>query len=109
MSEEARGTRSYTQVLQLNQELVQDLQGLIEDHEQKMRQLAELQGAQEQAREEIVRLGDELKRAQAREEDLHLRLEQVESERVDQLSAVSAHLDALRSALERYLHQGSPL
>jgi DNA repair exonuclease SbcCD ATPase subunit len=109
MSEEAKGTRSYTQVLQLNQELVQDLQGLIQDHESKMRQLAQLQEDQERAREEIARLGEELKRAQGREDDMQVRLQQVESERVDQLSAVSAHLDALRSALERYLHQGDGL
>jgi len=104
MTEEAKGTRSYIEVLQLNQELVQDLQGLIHDHERKMQQFAQLQGDHEQAREEIARLGDELKRAQAREDDLQVRLQQVESERVDQLTAVTAHLDALRSALERYLH-----
>jgi len=106
MTEEAKGTRSYIEVLQLNQELVQDLQGLIQDHESKMQRLAQLQEDQERAREEIARLGEELKRAQAREDDLHLRLQQVESERVDQLTAVTAHLDALRSALERYLHRG---
>ena len=106
MTEEAKGARSYTQVLQLNQELVQDLQGLIHDHERKMQQFAQLQGDHERAREEIARLGDEVKRAQAREDDLHVRLQQVESERVDQLTAVTAHLDALRSALERYLHRG---
>ena len=109
MSEEPKGVRSYSQVLQLNQELVQDLQGLIDDHERKMGQYAELQAAHERARAEITRLEDELKRAQTREADLELRLEQLESERVDQLTAVSAHLDALRSALDRYLHQGGPL
>jgi predicted nuclease with TOPRIM domain len=105
MSEETKATRSYGQVLQLNQELVQDLEGLIQDHESKMDQLARVQEELERSREEISRLGEEMKRAQAREEDLHARLQQVESERVDQLTAVSAHLDALRSALERYLRQ----
>lgn len=109
MSEEPKGVRSYGQVLQLNQELVQDLQSLIDDHERKMGQFAELQAAHERGREELARLADELKRAQAREGDLGLRLEQLESERVDQLTAVSAHLDALRSALDRYLRQGGQL
>jgi predicted nuclease with TOPRIM domain len=109
VSEEAKANRSYGQVLQLNQELVQDLEGLIQDHERKMEEFGQLQADQQLAREEIARLGEELKRAQAREEDLRQRLEQVESERVDQLTAVSAHLDALRSALERYLRQGVEL
>lgn len=37
--------------------------------------------------------------------DLHDQLTQLESQRQDQLAAVSAHLDALRSAVGRYLHQ----
>jgi predicted nuclease with TOPRIM domain len=105
MSEEPKGSRSYSQVLQLNQELVVDLQSLIDDHEQKMQQLAALQADHEQARSEIGRLTDELRRAEGREDDLHTQLQQLESARVDQLSAVSAHLDALRSALDRYLHR----
>jgi predicted nuclease with TOPRIM domain len=109
MSDEAKATRSYDQVLRLNQELVHDLQGLIDDHESKLEQLAQLREAEQRGREEIARLEEELKRAQAREDDLRSRLQQLESERVDQLTAVSAHLDALRSALERYLHQSDSL
>ncbi|HYM51729.1 MAG TPA: hypothetical protein VET65_14310 [Candidatus Limnocylindrales bacterium] len=108
MSEDGKGTRSYNQVLQLNQELVQDLEGLIEDHERKMQQLAALESAHEEAKAELARLEEDLKRAKGREDDLHTQLQQLESERVDQLTAVSAHLDALRSALDRYLHQGQP-
>lgn len=50
MTQPPKPSRSYGQVLQLNQELVQDLQGLIDDHERKMKQLTDLQAAHDEAR-----------------------------------------------------------
>jgi len=61
-------TRSYPEILQLNQELVRSLQGLSDEDEARKKEL--------------------------------------EQQRVDQLGAMDAHLNAMRSAVERYLQQG---
>ena len=44
--------------------------------------------------------------ANQRDSERHEQLRQLEQERVDQLGAMSAHLDALRAAVDRYLQQG---
>jgi chromosome segregation ATPase len=99
-------TGSYPEILKLNQELVSNLQSLLDEHEGRKRELEELKFAHDQAQSEITRLQEELKHALARDGQLHEQLRQLELERVDQLGAVSAHLDALRGAVDRYLHEG---
>jgi len=46
----------YAQILQLNQELVQNLQGLVDEHETRKKELEELRFAHDQARAEMARL-----------------------------------------------------
>jgi chromosome segregation ATPase len=96
----------YAQILQLNQELVANLQGLVDEHETRKKELEELRFAHDQAQAEIARLQEELRHANQRDSERHEQLRQLEAERVDQLGAMSAHLDAMRSAVERYLQQG---
>jgi len=107
MSDQAqKASRTYPEILQLNQELVRNLQGLIDDHEARKKELDEVRFAHDQAQAEIARLQEELRHAKERDAERHEQLRQLEQERVDQLGAVSAHLDAMRSAVERYLTQG---
>jgi len=54
----------------------------------------------------MARLQEELRHANQRDSERHEQLRQLEQERVDQLGAMSAHLDAMRSAVDRYLQQG---
>ena len=96
----------YAQILQLNQELVQNLQGLVDEHETRKKELEELRFGHDQARAEIARLQEELRHANQRDAERHEQLRQLEAEHVDQLGAMSAHLDAMRAAIERYLQQG---
>jgi hypothetical protein len=84
-------TRSYPEILQLNQELVRSLQGLSDEDEARKKELEQLKVAIDQAKAEIARLQEELR--------------QLEQERVDQLGALDAHLNAMHSAVERYLQQ----
>ena len=51
-------------------------------------------------------LREELAHAQARDAERLDQLRKLEQERVDQLTAMSAHLNALRAAVDRYLHEG---
>ena len=107
MSEQAqKANRSYSDILKLNQEVVSNLQGLIEEHEARRKELDELKYAFDQAQAEMARLQEELRHANQRDAERHEQLRQLEQERVDQLGAMSAHLDAMRSAVDRYLQQG---
>ena len=99
-------TRSYPEVLQLNQELVKSLQGLIDEDEARKAELIELKNAYEMLQADNARLQRELRQSTEREADRTAELNQLEQERVDQLGAMSAHLDAMRSAVERYMQQG---
>ncbi len=99
-------TRSYPEILQLNQELVRSLQGLSDEDEARKKELEQLKMAHDQAKAEIARLQEELRRSQEGEADRKEELRQLEQERVDQLGAMDAHLNAMHSAVERYLKQG---
>ena len=101
-----KATRSYPEILQLNQELVKNLQGLIDEDEARKTELAELKNAYEMLQADNARLQRELRQSNEREADRAEELNQLEQERVDQLGAMSAHLDAMRSAVERYMQQG---
>ncbi len=101
-----KASRSYPEILQLNQELVKNLQGLIDEDEARKKELLELKNAYEMLQADNARLQRELRQANERESDRAEELNQLEQERVDQLGAMSAHLDAMRSAVERYMQQG---
>jgi len=102
----SKSSRPYADILRLNQELVQNLQGLVDEHEARKKEVDELRFAHDQAQAEIARLQEELRHANQRDSERHEQLRQLEQERVDQLGAMSAHLDALRAAVDRYLQQG---
>jgi chromosome segregation ATPase len=102
----SKSSRAYTEIMQLNQELVANLQGLVDEHEARKQELDELKFSHDQAQAEIARLQEELRHAKQRDSERHEQLRQLEQERVDQLGAMSAHLDAMRAAVERYLQQG---
>jgi len=102
----AKAGRSYPEILQLNQELFKNLQGLIDEDDARKKELHDLKLAYDEAQAEIARLQRELRQANEREADREEELRQLEQERVDQLGAMSAHLDAMRAAVERYLQQG---
>ncbi|MEO6795536.1 MAG: hypothetical protein ABI401_14700 [Candidatus Dormibacter sp.] len=107
MSEQSqKGNRSYSDILKLNQEVVLNLQGLIEEHDARKKELEELKYSFDQAQAEMSRLQEELRHANQRDAERHEQLRQLEQERVDQLGAMSAHLDAMRAAVDRYLQQG---
>jgi predicted nuclease with TOPRIM domain len=101
-----KASRSYPEILQLNQELFKNLQGLIDEDEARKKELLDTKNAYEMAQAEIARLERELRQSIEREADRAEELNQLEQERVDQLGAMSAHLDAMRSAVERYMQQG---
>jgi predicted nuclease with TOPRIM domain len=101
-----KASRSYPEILQLNQELFKNLQGLIDEDEARKNDLVELKNAYEMLQAENARLQRELRQSIEREADRAEELNQLEQERVDQLGAMSAHLDAMRSAVERYMQQG---
>jgi chromosome segregation ATPase len=100
-----KATHSYPEILQLNQELVRSLQGLNDEDEARKKELEQLKVALGQAKAEIVRLQEDLHSSQEREAERKLELAQLEQERVDQLGALDAHLNAMHSAVERYLQQ----
>jgi chromosome segregation ATPase len=102
----SKSSHPYNEILQLNQELVANLQGLVDEHESRKKELEELRFSHDQAQAEIARLQEELRHAKQRDSERHEQLRQLEQERVDQLGAMSAHLDAMRAAVERYLQQG---
>ena len=102
----AKPSRSYPEILQLNQELVRSLQGLSDEDDARKKELEQLKFAHDEAKAEIVRLQEELRRSTEREAARQEELRQLEQERVDQLGAVDAHLNAMHSAVERYLQQG---
>src|SRR2546430_17708523 len=97
----SKAGRSYPEILQLNQELFKNLQGLIDEDEARKKELLDTKNAYEMAQAEIARLERELRQSIEREADRAEELSQLEQERVDQLGAMSAHLDAMRSAGER--------
>jgi peptidoglycan hydrolase CwlO-like protein len=105
-SEVVRTQRNYTDLLDLNQQLVKNVESLLKEHEDRKKELEELRFSHDQAQGEIKRLREELEHAQARDAQRHEQLRALEQERLDQLGVMSAHLDALRSAVERYLHEG---
>jgi len=102
----AKPSRTYPEILQLNQELVRSLQGLSDEDDARKKELEQLKGAHEKAKAEIVRLQEELRRSTEREAARQEELRQLEQERIDQLGALDAHLTAMHSAVERYLKQG---
>jgi len=102
----AKPTRTYPEILQLNQELVRSLQGLSDEDDARKKELEQLKFAHDQAKAEIARLQEELRRSTEREAARQEELRQLEQERVDQLGAIDAHLNAMHSAVERYLQQG---
>lgn len=102
----SKSSHPVNEILQLNQEMVANLQGLVDEHETRKKELDELRFAHDQAQAEISRLQEELRHAKQRDSERHEQLRQLEQERVDQLGAMSAHLDAMRAAVERYLQQG---
>lgn len=102
----AKPTRTYPEILQLNQELVRSLQGLSDEDDARKKELEQLKFAHDQAKAEIARLQEELRRSTEREAARQEELRQLEQERIDQLGAVDAHLNAMHSAVERYLQQG---
>lgn len=106
MSEAPKSGRSYPEILKLNKDLVANLEGLMADHEARKKELEELKYTHDQAQGELLRLREELANAQARDGDRLEQLRRLEQERVDQLTAMSAHLNALRAAVDRYLHEG---
>src|ERR1700674_473449 len=101
-----KATRSYPEILQLNQELFKNLQGLIDEDDARKKELLDTKNAYEMAQAEIARLERELRQSIERESDRAEEPKQLEQERVDQVGAMSAHLDAMRSAVERYMQQG---
>lgn len=101
-----KASRSYPEILQLNQELVRNLQGLSDEDEARKKELEQLKVAHDLAKAEVARLQEELRRSSEREAARQDELRQLEQERVDQLGAVDAHLNAMHSAVERYLQQG---
>jgi chromosome segregation ATPase len=101
-----KASRSYPEILQLNQELVRNLQGLSDDDEARKKELEQLKVAHDLAKAEVARLQEELRRSTEREAARQEELRQLEQERVDQLGAMDAHLNAMHSAVERYLQQG---
>ena len=98
--------RPITEILQLNQELVHNLEGLVAEHDARKKELDELKFSYDQSQAEMKRLHEELAHANQRDAERREQLRQLEQERVDQLGAMSAHLDAMRAAVERYLKQG---
>jgi ribosomal protein L29 len=106
VSEAPKSGRSYPEILKLNKDLVANLEGLMADHEARKKELEELKYTHDQAQGELLRLREELANAQARDGDRLEQLRRLEQERVDQLTAMSAHLNALRAAVDRYLHEG---
>ena len=102
----AKPTRTYPEILQLNQELVRSLQGLSDEDDARKKELEQLKFAHDQAKAEIARLQEELRRSTEREAARQEELRQLEQERVDQLGAMDAHLNAMHSAVERYLQGG---
>ena len=102
----AKPTRTYPEILQLNQELVRSLQGLSDEDDARKKELEQLKFAHDQAKAEIARLQEELRRSTEREAARQEELRQLEQERIDQLGAMDAHLNAMHSAVERYLAQG---
>lgn len=101
-----KASRSYPEILQLNQELVRNLQGLSDEDEARKKELEQLKVAHDLAKAEVARLQEELRRSSEREAARQEELRQLEQERVDQLGALDAHLNAMHSAVERYLQQG---
>ena len=102
----AKPSRTYPEILKLNQELVRSLQGLSDEDDARKKELEQLKFAHDQAKAEIARLQEELRRSTEREAARQEELRQLEQERVDQLGAIDAHLNAMHSAVERYLQQG---
>src|SRR5206468_1523851 len=93
-----KASRSYPEILQLNQELFKNLQGLIDEDEARKKDLLATKNAYEMAQAEIARLERELRQSIEREADRAEELSQLEQERVDQLGAMSAQLDELQNA-----------
>jgi peptidoglycan hydrolase CwlO-like protein len=102
----AKSARPINDILQLNQELVHNLEGLVQEHEARKKELDELRYSFDQSQAEVARLHEELRHAHQRDAERAEQLRQLEEERVDQLGAMSAHLDAMRAAVDRYLQQG---
>jgi ABC-type transporter Mla subunit MlaD len=102
----AKSSRPIADILQLNQELVHNLEGLVQEHEARKKELDELKYAFDQAQAEVAHLQEELRHAHQRDTERAEQLRQLEQERVDQLGAMSAHLDAMRAAVDRYVQQG---
>jgi len=77
----SKAGRSYPEILQLNQELFKNLQGLIDEDEARKKELLDTKNAYEMAQAEIARLERELRQSIEREADRAEELSQLEQER----------------------------
>src|SRR2546421_10665565 len=93
----SKSSKPYTDILQLNQELVANLQGLVDEHEARKKELDELKFSHDQAQAEIARLQEELRHANQRDSERHEQLRQLEQERVDPLGAIGDDQDTMRA------------
>src|SRR3989442_12541668 len=85
--------RSYPEILQLNQELFKNLQGLIDEDEARKKELYDTKNAYEMAQAEIARLERELRQSIEREPNRAEELSKLEKDGADQRAAMSAHRD----------------
>src|SRR5207237_2197383 len=95
----SKAGRSYAEILQLNQELFKNLQGLIDEDEARKKELLDTKNAYEMAQAELARLERELRQSIEREADRAEELSQLEQERVEQLGPMSAHLEPIGAAV----------
>src|SRR5207302_1123284 len=70
--------RPITEILQLNQELVHNLEGLVAEHDARKKELDELKFSYDQSQAEMKRLHEELAHANQRDAERHEQLRQLE-------------------------------
>src|SRR5438067_12048669 len=86
----SKAGRSYPEILQLNQELFKNLQGLIDEDDARKKELHDLKIAYDEAQAEITRLQRELRQANEREADREAEPRQLEQARAEPLGARAA-------------------
>jgi len=96
----SKSSHPYTQILQLNQELVANLQGLVDEHEARKKELDELKFSHDQAQAEIARLQEELRHANQRDSERHEQLRQLEQERMQAAQKFENDQKKIRSDLK---------
>src|SRR5260370_2370327 len=102
---EPKTSRSSPEILQLNQELFKNLQGLIDEDEARKRELLELKNAYEMLQAENARLQRDLRQSNERESDRTEELNQLEHDRPAHPGARSAHPHPLGSLVQLCMHQ----